>query len=534
MNGIRFVLSYWVTCAVLGLSPSTAVAQGGFIEADADDNQQISAEELGRYVAGKVPGIDGRADVLLITSERLAPAWQEFARWKTQTGRPTKIVTVEQIDQQFEGADLQAKIRQCCLQHIDQHRTRWVILGGDSRGDGSSHVPDRDTHHSDFYRYEDIPTDIYYLSRGDWDANDDGVYGKFADDLEAVDYVHPNASLGRIPVRTAEDVAAYTRKVIAYESDYPVDDFAAKMIYTCPEAGAYPKLSTSKKTLEESWKPGNISQFFANRSPWDQEQPGDYDLTPANWVKMINQRQAAKIHMHGHGFLPLWVLEGQTRASLDTIGNLSNENAYPIITTVSCFTGHYDAPQDPAITESILRKSNGGAIAIIAPSREGIPVFHQSSDFKLMMTEGKMDGTTEFLTRFWAHALGSGGTIGDAFGAARVDMTPHAKRTIGYHFVQCELNLLGDPTLDVRAQPPRTIKGKLAVDTSAPQVSSITVTGVADCQVCLWDGGKDYQIKAADSEGKVVFEVSNQTSREISVAAYAPNRNIWTESVVLK
>ena len=88
------------------------------------------------------------AEVLIVTSGELAEAWQDFAIWKTKTGRPTKIITTDHIEEEFEGDDIQQKIRLCCLQHISDSGTRFVILGGDSEGDGGQ-VPDRDTDHSE-------------------------------------------------------------------------------------------------------------------------------------------------------------------------------------------------------------------------------------------------------------------------------------------------------------------------------------------------------------------------------------------------
>lgn len=187
-----------------------------------------------------------RADVLIVTNAELAPAWNDFADWKTKTGRPAKIVTTETIEKDYSGEDIQQKIRECCLKHINEMNTKWVVLGGDSQDDAGI-VPDRDTDHSECKSlpYDNIPTDLYYISETDWDTNDDGRYGVFADDLDDVSYYNPKATIGRIPVRTTEDVAAYTDKVIAYESQYPVGDFARRMVYTCPEKHAYPKLETS-------------------------------------------------------------------------------------------------------------------------------------------------------------------------------------------------------------------------------------------------------------------------------------------------
>ncbi len=195
------------------------------------------------------------AAVLLVTSDELAPRWTPFADWKTQLGKSTRVITVDEIETAFEGVDVQAKIRACVLASIRDHGTRWVILGGDSLPGGCGHVPDRDTLHPG-YRHRDIPTDVYYVSERDWDANGDGVYGEWEKDREAVDYTNPHASIGRIPVRTAADVEAYTAKVIAYETRYPPRHFAARMVCACPESGAYPKLVTSRKTIAAVWSHG--------------------------------------------------------------------------------------------------------------------------------------------------------------------------------------------------------------------------------------------------------------------------------------
>ncbi len=469
--------------------------------------------------------VENRADVLLITSEELKDAWNNFSNWKTRTGRPAKIVTVEEIKDSYSGRDVQAKIRSCCLDHIEHQNTKWVILGGDSKG-RSGHVPDRDTHHAEFFKYKNLPTDIYYLSQRDWDTNDDGIYGKFADDMDDVDYTHPQATIGRIPVRTAQDVKDYTTKVIDYESEYPLGDFAKQMVYTCAVEHANPKLNTSKSDVRAQWTESQIQQFFVDHTPWDKEDAGDHDLVAENWLSMINEGNYGKIHMHGHGLNQLWVLENDSLVTKETVEQLTNEHAYPVMTTVSCFTGQFDSFRDPCITESMLRKSSAGAIAIIAPSREGIPVFHERSDFAKMMTEGKMDGTTETLTRFWQHALNENLTLGEALRSAKNDMETHARKTDGYHFVQCELNLLGDPTLDIRARAVTPIESKAQL-----KESKLVVSGVKDCGVCVWDGADFYQVVATSSVDTVSIDLSTAKNATVKVAAFGPSKNTWTAQI---
>ncbi len=476
-------------------------------------------------LASAQPAAERPATLLLITSEALAEAWQPFAQWKTRLGLSTQILTVQSIEDTYDGQDTQARIRAAVLEHIDQHGTRFIVLGGDSSQD-AGHVPDRDTPHP-MFGYQDIPTDLYYLSPRDWDANGNGVYGEWPEDRDAIDYTHPQATIGRVPVRTAEDVAAYTEKVIAYESRYPTADFATRMVYTCPEPHAYPKLQTSLNTLAEAWSQGEFAPFFANQTPWDQDTPGDYDLTPSHWAAMLNAGAVGKMHIHGHGHLPVWVLENHQTVDANTVNTLSHPDAYPVITTVSCFTGQFDAARDPSITESMLRHPQGGAIAIIAPSREGVPVFADRSDYQLMMTQGKMDGTTETLTSFWRLGLENQLTLGEAFAAAKATFNERAHEHPGYHWVQCELNLLGDPSLPIRSDNPITPNVTAQIDGDVIRIG----TGQPGATVCLWGEGL-YVVEQADEHGMVGYQVPGYTG-EVWIGVSGANLNATITNVVV-
>lgn len=486
-------------------------------------------------LSNPLPAAEPRpATVLLVTSEALANSWAEFAAWKTKLGKATKIVTVEEIAKNYQGKDVQQKIRACVLEHVDKHGTRWVILGGDSLPGGKGHVPDRDTRHA-LLGYADIPTDIYYISSKDWDANGDGIYGDWGNDGKQIAYTNPKAVIGRIPLRTPADVKAYTDKVIAYESRYPRGNFGKRLVYTCPITMAYPKLKTSQKEVMADWTKGEVLQFFANeKTPWDRTKPGDFELSPANWIGLINGREAGKWHMHGHGLLPVWVLDKNKVIDSRTVKALQNADAYPVITTVSCFTGQFDGKKDPSIVESMLRQPAGGAIAVIAPSREGVPIFANRNDLKKMVTEGKMDGTTTTMTRFWTNGLAKDLTLGEAFAAAKQAMTADARKHPGYHWCQCELNLLGDPTLGIRARPPITPNLKAPGELKTGKQTFELATGVPGATVCLWAQPGVYQVVKADRSGNASVTIAPSTTGKLIVTVSGPSVNAVSAEVPIK
>lgn len=476
--------------------------------------------------------------ILLVTSPELAPAWREFADWKTRLGKPTKVVTTAAIAKTCEGADLQEKIRRRVRKGIESEGIRWVILGGDSQPDGAGQVPDRDTMHKTRWGTNTgIPTDIFYLSKGSWDADGDGIYGEWEDDREAIDYPDGTIGLGRIPVRTVADVSAYTAKVIAYESKYPVTKFARTFTYTCPEPGAYPKLRTGwKRVVSKAWEGGTAQWFLSGQVAMAGERAADYPLSPANWLKLVNGKSTSKLHMHGHGLLDCWILEKHRKLSDKSLDQLENENAYPAITTVSCFTGQFDEAKDPSIAESILRRPKAGAILVVCPSREGKPHFlNPRRDFRLMMTEGKMDGTTATMAGFWAQCLGSERkSSGEALMTVKAAMVPKAAQSDSFHLCLCELNLLGDPTLDLRAADPMTPKLNLP-GAIAPKQQELQIrTDAPDATVCLWKGEELYQVATTGADGTALLTVAPASPGPILVTVSGTGLNAVTGEIMVR
>ncbi|TWU44369.1 Gingipain R2 precursor [Novipirellula aureliae] len=469
--------------------------------------------------------------VLLITSDELAAAWEPFAIWKTRNGKATKIVTIGQIQQQYEADGIQEKIRLCVRHHIDNHKTRWVVLGGDCEPDGKGLVPGG---HTTVHAQErsGIPTDIVYLSETDWDADEDGIYGEWEEDREAISYPDGTVGLGRVPVRSAADVAAFTDKVIAYESHYPTSDFAKQMIYTCTDSPAYPKVRNSwDGYVSKVWEGGQAGRFFSAETPWDEQgSPGSHQLSADNLVALINAKTTGKLHIHGHGLLPLWALE-DSKFTAQHVNQLSNETAYPLITTVSCFTGQYDGKEDPSIVESMIRQPKGGSVAIVAPIRTGKPHVHQPSDFRRMVSEGKLDGTTQTMTRYWSNGLGSGLTTGEALMKAKADMVVDAQKTAGYHLCICELNLLGDPTLDMRANIPRSPKLECPSSIATGKQSVEVITDAPGSTVCLWKGNEVYIVTTTDADGKAKCSIEPTSAGNLSVTVSGTNLNSVMKSI---
>ncbi len=469
------------------------------------------------------------AALLLITSASLQEAWVPFAEWKTQQGKATALITIDEITEHYKAESVREAIRLCVRDHIENRGTRWVLLGGDSVGDGGL-VPGG---HTTFHAQEPqgIPTDIVYLSPTDWDADGDGVHGEWGEDDDAITYPDGSVGLGRVPVRTSADVEAYTQKVIAYESAYPEGAFATTMVYTCTDTPAYPKVRASwDRHVSRAWA-GEAHRYFNTETPWDEEgAPGSHDLSDQNFVGLINERSAGKLHVHGHGLLDRWILE-RSAFMADDVHHLKNAGAYPLITTVSCNTGEYDSPRDPSIVELMLRTPDAGSVAIVAPVRTGKPHFHKRSDFRLMVTEGKLDGTTMTMTRYWELGLGESLTTGEALMRSKSTLAGDAATSPNYHLCLCEINLLGDPTLPMRPEPARTPTLEVPARLT-PGVREFTVsTDAPGATVCVWLAGDVYEVVQADGSGDARLTVEAESTGDMLVTVSGPSLNTVTRAI---
>lgn len=328
-------------------------------------------------------------------------------------------------------------------------------------------------------------------------------------------------------------MAAYTAKVIAYESNYPEGEFAKQIVYTCTVAAAYNKLKTSwMQHLSKAWPDGTAKQFFADFTAWDDKEQGDFALSSANMVDIINRKEVGKFHFHGHGLRHCWVLEEHDKFSYDQIKELTNKDAYPVITTVSCFTGQFDSKKDPSIAESILRQPEGGAVIVVAPSREGKPHFHDpKKDFPLMVKEGKPDGTTLTMARFWSNGLGDNLDAGRALMTTKAALTEDAKKSATYHMCLCELNLLGDPTLDLRGESPRKAKVEFPESISATDQTLTITTDAPGARVCLSGSDGLYEVSHSDKEGKAEFKIALTQKGAINLSVSGSGLNAFVGTI---
>jgi len=331
-----------------------------------------------------VPTCSGTVDAeyLLITNDALAASFQPLVDRRTAEGKPGKLITVEWIAAHYDGTrpdggnDLQTKIRNCVQDYYEHHGTRWLAIGGDD-----SIVPARLLGE---YANQSGPCDLYYgVLTGTWDSNANGVYAE-AEDQDAD--VHPQVMVGRIPVRSGQQVQDYIGKLVTYENSPPAGYSRTLLLAgsagpsyetgtaRAPDQQDHELISRSEQLLRSQYwqmvqpvgQMAQVDDFEDTFTRWDTHQSGDYDLSYEHLLERLDWGYETVI-LHGHGNPGAW---GGETANVDTgMAPLLTNAARPsIFMAVSCSTAAFDLAE-PSLAEALLRNPHGGAVAYLGGVR---------------------------------------------------------------------------------------------------------------------------------------------------------------------
>ena len=163
---------------------------------------------------------------VIVTSEALAPAFEDLAQYRRDGGLTAVVVPVEDIYGKYASPDAAGEIRDFIRDAYATWGAEYVVLGG-----GTDIIPAR----SLVVTLEDetgveiqvpVPSDVYYQCLdGDFDANGNGVYGEpgALDDGGDDPDLYAEVKVGRVPAASTEDVARWLEKVKRYDAAFAPD-----------------------------------------------------------------------------------------------------------------------------------------------------------------------------------------------------------------------------------------------------------------------------------------------------------------------
>jgi len=429
---------------------------------------------------------------LIITSEALASEFAPFVEYRTSRGLRTEVRTSEWIRLNYPGRDLQEKTRNLIIDCFQHRGLSYVLLAGDN-----AQVPSRRIRLSVVDETGDIPTDLYF---GDldysWDSNKNNLFGEMSDSMD----LYADVLVGRASVDKVSQVRNFIAKVKTYEQD-PATDYIKRSLL--PSGWLWRDIGYHGKFVNDS---------IAN-------------LTPSGWtdVKMENPPGSAVVQdSFDHGFAifdpaghgnsaGVYDQNGTPIYLSGNAGAQHNRRRYTIMTSLACDPGDFEA--EDCCAEAALNCDSAGCIGAMMNSRYG------------WGTPPQMGPSEKLCVRFYDHLFNRDEyVIGVCHDRSREEYSATAHSNSLWRWCVTEFNLLGDPAIDIWAEPPGRL-AVAAVDTIATGTQNLAVTVTRDgspltgAKVCAWKGDEVCAVGETNGGGVVSLPIHPATAGELLLTA---------------
>ncbi len=423
------------------------------------------------------------ARLLIVTHPNFKLAADDLKAHKVAQGISTRVVTTAEITGAGPAAT-ETQIRNWIASYYNGHlvRPKWVLFMGDA---------------------EYVPT--HYDQVNFWDPARNAAdtwYGQFQPGATAVTI--PPFGIGRLPVDTLAQANTIVSKIKAFEVSPPSDPLFGKDFYNRLTFASYfqPQQNNTSRDarnfVETSeivrnhakglgynvarlyWTPSNVDpKFYAGGAaiPAELRKPGfAWNATSTDVTNAINQGSALVFH-RDHGWWDGWSHPGFSTSNLSGVSVTNNQ--FPVVFSINCASGVFDnetvdlaanigtGPYNIGVStvnwaEAFLRKSDG-ALAIIGDTRQSSTVDNNH------LTLGMFDavfpgllsgyGTSTSIRRLgdilnYAKTYISDVASGSAANSHPLDTSGSRPGVGGLRQELNIYNLLGDPSLKLRVNPP--------------------------------------------------------------------------------
>ena len=454
---------------------------------------------------------------LIITDQSLTEAFQVLADHKTRRGLRTQLLTVQEIAQTYPGVDLPAQIRSCILDYYGNQETDFVLLGGDAEV-----VPHRGLYAQAFgYTDDDIPADLYYGALdGTWNDDGDDLWGEPGEsDLL------PEVSVGRAPVDDLQEALQFVDKLIRYEQS-PVAGQTVEALMAGEELFDNPQ--TWGGDYKDEIRYGSDQHGFVTQGFPPQFTVNtlyDRDLGYTWWGGILLNLMNDGVHLINHiGHASVnRALRLTSDQVLNELTNDGIEHSAFIIYSQGCYAASFDnrnpggAYLDDCVAEAFVTGEHG-AVAFIGNSRYG---WAQS---------GATSGISQYFDRQFFDALFGENTT--ALGPVNDDSKVDNLWALDYNGVRwCyyELNLLGDPSMAVWTDHPRSLTVTHPETITIDELNTFLVFVFAEgikvpgALVCISGNDSVYQTKLTLGGGIALMSAEPVTPDTLHICVTAEN-----------
>ncbi|MGA1849130.1 MAG: C25 family cysteine peptidase, partial [Thermoplasmatota archaeon] len=422
----------------------------------------------------------GPVKYLIITHKNLAPYVQELAKWKSQKGVFAKVVTTEEIDDQYSLRDIQAEMRAYVQDMEAIYDLDYLLLVGDV-----DQVKTRNTKNlypeTMYGEPSTFATDGYFscVSPGtSWNTDGDSNY---VEDGELDDAV-PDLAVGRIASNDGNVISGLIDTLISREKGFVWNSEMEKAIFIAGDpqnVEGYPP-----DTLDHFWET-YASDVFSGRETLYYDGTGTLSFSANSFRDTVGDTyQAICYFSHGTQTGLPGLFSNSQVSSMHTTGPEG------MIFTMACLTGYFDSSSTECFAEAITENSDRGALGYVGSSRLAVGAIDT-------VYEGDAPGLEEDYWRALKKANNGDldPTVGDVYREALTHFsTSFYPFPTSYYYYSAqrtflEYNLFGEPEAPLFLHEPqrlhlefnvssdnKTVWAKVTNDTGAPvENSSVTV-----------------------------------------------------------
>jgi len=451
------------------------------------------------FAATQVPSVLGSpVAYLIITDEAQRSQYQRLADWKTESGLPAVVRTIEFIRGQYPGAaDDAERVRKFIRDAYSRWGTQWVLLGGDTEV-----LPTR-FGYTTFYGGNFIATDLYFSCLdGNWNADGDSIYGEgyfsAGDPGDGCDLL-PDVYVGRASTTTLLTAQRFVDRVFQYSRE-PVGDYETDIIFFAEvlfpqdyDPGMFISLDGAALADEvlpifDAHPEFHIARLYENY-PDTSYVPGALPLSKSAVLDSLDRGYNIAVHI-GHGYRNTMVVGDESLDNADALG-LTNGDRLINLYAINCTSNAIDYP---SIGEAFMEATNGGAVSNIGSTHFDFPTagrVYQYEYFRLLVD----DSVT---------------SVGEAQALQKIPYTAFSVYDGVNRWTQFTLLLLGDPQMPIWTNTPRTMTVSHPASISLSD-STVTVNVQVDAanfegaRVTAYKAGNDYATGLTDASGNITL-----------------------------
>jgi hypothetical protein len=285
-----------------------------------------------------------RADFVIFTRQELMASLAPLVSLRQKDGLSIAAVDVEDVYDEFSFGNKTPQAIRDFLQFAKSNwslKPRFVLLAGDASYDSKNYLGYGD---ADLVPTKLIDTQYMQTASDDWFTDFD-------------DAGSPQMAMGRLPVGNAAQASALVAKITGYESSRGVNSIVLA--------------SDSTDGFDFAAANDLLRPFIPAGTRVTDVRRGSSDDATVKAQLLASINSGAKVvSYNGHGSTNQWrgnILTGDDARSLTNAQNLS------VFVLMTCLNGYFDDPVLDSLSESLLRASNGGAVAVWASTAQSDP-----------------------------------------------------------------------------------------------------------------------------------------------------------------